>query len=63
MLESEIKAQGQDLNLIYNTQAQAKMTLKESIEHGNRIYSLELEELIPSINAQPHTKEAQARGS
>ena len=49
--------------IINNKQAQAKMTLKESIEHGNRIYSLELEELIPSINAQPHTKEAQARGS
>lgn len=33
---------------INNKQAQAKMTLKESIEYGNRIYSLELEELIPS---------------
>lgn len=34
---------------INNKQAQAKMTLKESVEHGNKIYSLELEELIPSL--------------
>ena len=33
---------------INDKQAQAKMTLKESIDYGNRIYSLELEELIPS---------------
>ena len=33
---------------INNKKAQAKMTIKESVEYGNRIYSLELEELIPS---------------
>ncbi|STO96241.1 hypothetical protein [Helicobacter canis] len=34
---------------INNKQAQAKMTIKESVEYGNRIYSLELEELLPSL--------------
>lgn len=39
--------------------SQALLTLKESVENGHRIYSLELQELTPLSNAQAHTKQAQ----
>ncbi len=48
--------------LINNKEANALITLKESIENGKKIYSLELEELSPSSNTQRHTnKEEQGQ--
>ena len=44
---------------INNKDAEAWLTLKESIEHGNRIYSLELDKLKPLPQAQAHTKQVQ----
>lgn len=40
--------------------SQAKITLKESYEHGHRIYSLELEELSPLPKPNAHPKENKA---
>ncbi|HDZ4961704.1 TPA: hypothetical protein RTH17_000700 [Campylobacter jejuni] len=40
--------------------SQAKITLKESYEHGHRIYSLELEELSPLPKPNAHPKENMA---
>lgn len=45
--------------LINNKEANALITLKESIENGKKIYSLELEELSPSSNTQRHTNKEQ----
>lgn len=38
--------------------AQALLTLKELIKDGNRIYSLELQEIRPLSQTQAHTKQA-----
>ncbi|EOF7243506.1 hypothetical protein ACK0U1_000304 [Campylobacter jejuni] len=40
--------------------SQAKITLKESYEHGHRIYSLDLEELSPLPKPNAHPKENKA---
>ena len=41
---------------INNKEAQALLTIKEVVEYGNRIYSLELQELRPISQMQIHTK-------
>lgn len=38
---------------INNKEAQVLLTIREVIEHGNRIYSLELQEIRPMPNAKP----------
>lgn len=35
---------------------QAKITLKETIEHGNKIYTLELEEIVNAPKKQVHSQ-------
>ena len=42
-----------------NKDAEAWLTLKESDEHGNRLYSLELDKISPLLQAPAHTKQAQ----
>ena len=44
---------------INDKDTEALITLKESVEHGNRIYSLELMELKPLFNTPIHTKKVQ----
>nr|WP_163535401.1 hypothetical protein [Helicobacter suis] len=57
----DIKAIHRYLTLlkINGKEATAKITLKESIEQGHRIYSLELEELSPLPSKPQHTYEDQ----
>ena len=43
---------------VNNKPAQALLTLKELIKDGNRIYSLELQEIRPLSQTQAHTKQA-----
>ena len=42
-----------------NKDAEAWLTLKESDEHGNRLYSLELDKISLLLQAPAHTKQAQ----
>ena len=62
--QTDIKA-SKDIKAIHRyvanlNNSQAKITLKESYEHGHRIYSLELEELSPLPKPNAHPKENMA---
>ncbi|ELS9368734.1 hypothetical protein R6V89_000243 [Campylobacter jejuni] len=64
MSEADKKG-GKDVKAIHRyvanlNNSQAKITLKESYEHGHRIYSLELEELSPLPKPNAHPKENKA---